>query len=98
VVPSPRQEPRHPVRARCAPPTRAAVGRLDRQGRGRAIRGTLSTPLGNDTLLSGLSIVKETMTNTVLAALEGVTAKLREGKGFSAPLAETNCIRGSRSR
>ena len=38
------------------------------------------------------------MTNTVLAALEGVTAKLREGKGFSAPLAETNCIRGSRSR
>jgi general secretion pathway protein F len=53
---------------------------------------TLSTLLGNGvTLLAGLSIVKETMTNTVLSgALEGVTAKLREGKGFGRPLAETN--------
>jgi general secretion pathway protein F len=53
---------------------------------------TLATLLGNGvTLLAGLSIVKETMTNSVLSgALEGVTAKLREGKGFGRPLAETN--------
>jgi general secretion pathway protein F len=52
---------------------------------------TLSTLLGNGvTLLSGLAIVKETMTNTVMAnALDGVIAKLREGKGFGRPLAET---------
>ena len=52
---------------------------------------TLATLLGNGvTLLGGLSIVKETMTNAVLAgALEGVIAKLREGKGFGRPLAET---------
>ena len=52
---------------------------------------TLSTLLGNGvTLLAGLSIVKETMTNVVLAgALDGVIAKLREGKGFGRPLAET---------
>jgi general secretion pathway protein F len=52
---------------------------------------TLSTLLGNGvTLLAGLSIVKETMTNSVLAgALDGVIAKLREGKGFGKPLAET---------
>ena len=51
----------------------------------------LATLLGNGvTLLSGLSIVKETMTNVVLAgALDGVIAKLREGKGFGRPLAET---------
>jgi general secretion pathway protein F len=52
---------------------------------------TLATLLGNGvTLLSGLGIVKETMSNTVLAgALDGVIAKLREGKGFGRPLAET---------
>jgi general secretion pathway protein F len=52
---------------------------------------TLATLLANGvTLLGGLSIVKETMTNTVLGgALEGVIAKLREGKGFGRPLAET---------
>jgi general secretion pathway protein F len=52
---------------------------------------TLATLLGNGvTLLSGLAIVKETMTNTVMAdALDGVIAKLREGKGFGKPLAET---------
>ena len=52
---------------------------------------TLATLLGNGvTLLGGLSIVKETMTNTVLGgALEGVIAKLREGKGFGRPLADT---------
>ena len=51
----------------------------------------LSTLLGNGvTLLAGLSIVKDTMTNTVLSgALDGVIAKLREGKGFGRPLAET---------
>src|SRR5207248_4388248 len=43
---------------------------------------TLATLLANGvTLLSGLSIVKETMTNTVLAtALDGVVTRLREGK------------------
>lgn len=52
---------------------------------------TLSTLLANGvTLLAGLSIVKETMGNVVLQnALDGVTAKLREGKGFGRPLAET---------
>jgi general secretion pathway protein F len=52
---------------------------------------TLATLLGNGvTLLSGLSIVKETMTNTVLAqALDGVITRLREGKGFGRPLVET---------
>jgi general secretion pathway protein F len=52
---------------------------------------TLATLLGNGvTLLSGLSIVKETMTNTVLAnALDGVVTRLREGKGFGRPLIET---------
>ena len=52
---------------------------------------TLSTLLGNGvTLLAGLAIVKETMTNTLLAqALDGVITMLREGKGFGRPLAET---------
>jgi len=52
---------------------------------------TLGTLLGNGvTLLAGLAIVKETVTNTVLArALEGVITRLREGKGFGRPLAET---------
>ncbi|MDE2209618.1 MAG: type II secretion system F family protein [Betaproteobacteria bacterium] len=52
---------------------------------------TLSTLIGNGvTLLAGLAIVKDTMGNVVLAeALEGVIAKLREGKGFGRPLAET---------
>jgi general secretion pathway protein F len=52
---------------------------------------TLATLLANGvTLLSGVGIVKETMTNTVMAdALDGVIAKLREGKGFGRPLAET---------
>jgi general secretion pathway protein F len=52
---------------------------------------TLATLLANGvTLLSGIGIVKETMTNTVMAgALDGVIVKLREGKGFGRPLAET---------
>jgi general secretion pathway protein F len=52
---------------------------------------TLSTLLGNGvTLLSGLGIVKETIGNSVLAdALDGVIARLREGKGFGRPLGET---------
>lgn len=52
---------------------------------------TLATLLGNGvTLLAGLSIVKETMGNAVLgASLDGVTARLREGRGFGRPLAET---------
>jgi general secretion pathway protein F len=52
---------------------------------------TLATLLGNGvTLLAGLGIVKETVGNAVMAdALDGVTARLREGKGFGRPLAET---------
>jgi len=52
---------------------------------------TLATLLGNGvTLLSGLAIVKETLSNTVLAgALDGVISRLREGKGFGKPLTET---------
>jgi general secretion pathway protein F len=52
---------------------------------------TLATLLRNGvTLLSGLAIVKETMGNVILAsALDGVIARLREGKGFGRPLAET---------
>jgi general secretion pathway protein F len=52
---------------------------------------TLSTLLANGvTLLTGIAIVKETMGNVVLArGLEGVIAKLREGKGFGRPMADT---------
>jgi general secretion pathway protein F len=52
---------------------------------------TLATLLANGvTLLAGLGIVKDTMGNVVLSsALDGVTAKLREGKGFGRPLADT---------
>ncbi|MGH8712712.1 MAG: type II secretion system F family protein [Casimicrobiaceae bacterium] len=52
---------------------------------------TLATLLTNGvTLLSGLTIVRETMTNSVLArALDGVITRLREGKGFGRPLVET---------
>jgi general secretion pathway protein F len=52
---------------------------------------TLATLLGNGvTLLAGLAIVKETLGNSVLAgALDGVISRLREGKGFGRPLAET---------
>jgi len=52
---------------------------------------TLATLLGTGvTLLSGLAIVKETIGNGVLAgALDGVIVRLREGKGFGRPLAET---------
>lgn len=52
---------------------------------------TLSTLLANGvTLLAGLAIVKETVGNVVLAnGLDGVIAKLREGKGFGRPMAET---------
>jgi general secretion pathway protein F len=52
---------------------------------------TLSTLLANGvTLLAGLGIVKETLGNTVLVnSLDGVIARLREGKGFGRPLAET---------
>ena len=52
---------------------------------------TLSTLLGNGvTLLGGMSIVRETMTNSVLAgALDSVIVKLREGRGLAQPLRET---------
>jgi general secretion pathway protein F len=52
---------------------------------------TLATLLSNGvTLLAGLAIVKETMTNSVLStALDGVITRLREGKGFGRPLGET---------
>ena len=52
---------------------------------------TLATLHGNGvTLLAALGILKETLGNSVLAgALDGVTVRLREGKGFGRPLAET---------
>jgi general secretion pathway protein F len=52
---------------------------------------TLSTLLANGvTLLGALAIVKETMGNVVLSSgFDGVIAKLREGKGFGRPMAET---------
>jgi len=52
---------------------------------------TLATLLGNGvTLLAGLAIVRETLSNGVLAgALDGVITRLREGKGFGRPLADT---------
>ena len=52
---------------------------------------TLATLLANGvTLLTGIAIVKETMGNVVLArGLDGVIAKLREGKGFGRPMADT---------
>ena len=52
---------------------------------------TLATLLGNGvTLLSGLAIVRDTLGNSVLAtALDGVIARLREGKGFARPLMDT---------
>ncbi len=52
---------------------------------------TLSTLLANGvTLLSGLSIVRDTLSNTILAnALDGVISRLREGKGFARPLGDT---------
>ena len=67
------------------------VGDLVRKVEIARFARTLSTLLANGvTLLAGLSIVKETMTNGVLAdALDGVIARLREGKGFGRPLAET---------
>ncbi len=52
---------------------------------------TLATLLANGvTLLAGLAIVKDTVSNLPMSeALEGVIARLREGKGFGRPLAET---------
>jgi general secretion pathway protein F len=52
---------------------------------------TLGTLLANGvTLLAGLSIVKETLGNRAMGdALDGVIAKLREGKGFGRPLLDT---------
>jgi len=52
---------------------------------------TLATLLANGvTLLNGLAIVRDTLGNTVLAsALDGVIARLREGKGFAKPLDDT---------
>jgi len=52
---------------------------------------TLGTLLGNGvSLLGGLSIVKETLSNVVLAqALDEVIVKLREGRGLGQPLLET---------
>jgi len=52
---------------------------------------TLATLLGNGvTLLAGLAIVRETLSNTVLAgALDGVVTRLREGRGFGKPLQDT---------
>jgi general secretion pathway protein F len=67
------------------------VGDLVRKIEVARFARTLATLLGNGvTLLAGLSIVKETMGNVVLAgALDGVVARLREGRGFGRPLADT---------
>lgn len=52
---------------------------------------TLGTLIGNGvTLLAALSIVKETLNNTVMAsALGQVATQLKEGKGLGKPLMET---------
>lgn len=52
---------------------------------------TLSTLLNSGvSLLPALAIVKETVTNVVLAAsLDGITSKLREGRGLGTPLMES---------
>lgn len=52
---------------------------------------TLGTLIGNGvTLLAALSIVKETLSNTVMAAALGqVATQLKEGKGLGKPLMET---------
>ena len=52
---------------------------------------TLGTLLGNGvTLLAALSIVKETLSNTVMSqGLGDVAAQLKEGKGLGKPLLET---------
>jgi general secretion pathway protein F len=52
---------------------------------------TLGTLVGNGvTLLAALSIVKETLSNTVMAgALGQVATQLKEGKGLGKPLMET---------
>jgi general secretion pathway protein F len=67
------------------------VGDLVRKIEVARFARTLATLLGNGvTLLSGLAIVKETLGNVVLAqALDGVIARLREGRGFGRPLADT---------
>jgi general secretion pathway protein F len=51
---------------------------------------TLGTLLGNGvTLLTALSIVKETLSNTVMSeGLSAVAAQLKEGKGLAKPLME----------
>lgn len=57
---------------------------------------TLATLLANGvTLLSALSIVKETLTNSFMAErLDGVIAQLREGKGLGRPMLETGVFPG----
>ncbi len=52
---------------------------------------TLGTLIGNGvTLVAALSIVKETLNNTVMSnALSEVVAQLKEGKGLGKPLMET---------
>jgi len=52
---------------------------------------TLGTLIGNGvTLVGALSIVKETLNNSVMSnALTGVVAQLKEGKGLGKPLMET---------
>ncbi len=57
---------------------------------------TLATLLANGvTLLSALSIVKETLTNSFMAErLDSVIAQLREGKGLGRPMLETGVFPG----
>jgi general secretion pathway protein F len=57
---------------------------------------TLGTLLANGvTLLSALTIVRETLTNSYMAArLDGVIAQLREGRGLGKPMLEAGVFPG----
>lgn len=70
---------------------RALLGDVIARSETARFARTLATLLGNGvTLLSGLAIVKDTMTNLEMArVLDGVIAHLREGRGFGKPLADT---------
>ena len=91
LVPPPRPDALGAARARPRLLRLPLVGDLIAKVEIARFARTLSTLLGNGvTLLAGLAIVKDTMGNVVLASgLDGVIAKLREGKGFGRPMAET---------
>ncbi len=55
---------------------------------------TLGTLIGNGVpLLTGVGIVRETLSNQVLAeAMEGVSVSLEQGRGLAKPLADAGCF------